>query len=371
MLKRNEQFEDSEAVLIQPEGQMSGASGAVEEAAVIAPKGHPRSVSSTANFIGADAPKRRRAPRSKEANTDAPSGHHVAAPLLLNSGATVSLPVEGRVPGASDEEGALGQMSDKDQAARASSSPIIDELREQWRRRQAWHRAEKSLTLTAKAICRRLCKGDKVAALVLYKAAISHENTEEAREAYVCIVPIIMAREQVESAREKIEERIELLATQLPVTKWWTEIRGCGLLGLAGVVGECGDLSNYSTHSKLWKRLGLAVMPDGTRQRRVTGDAAKDHGFSPARRSVVWTIGDSLFKAQSERAAREATATTKARAFMPAGPYRVIYDRRKEYELARLPVDEKGRLGHAHDRAKRYMEKRLIRQLWKAWRKVK
>src|SRR5438128_3824242 len=43
----------------------------------------------------------------------------------------------------------------------APHNPSVDlaaniyEIREQWRRRQNWHRAEKSLTLQARALCRR------------------------------------------------------------------------------------------------------------------------------------------------------------------------------------------------------------------------
>jgi hypothetical protein len=214
-------------------------------------------------------------------------------------------------------------------------------------------------------MCRRLCEGDKAAGQALYKAALAPmKDSELAIQAYGAMLPIITGRAHIEEARLQLESRITKMVKQLPIAEWWLAIPGCGLLGLVGIIGEAGDLGNYPKHGHLWKRLGLAVMPDGTRQRRVTGDAAIEHGYSPARRSVVWTIGDSLFKSQS---ALEATDKRKARS---VGPYRMIYDVRKEYELARLPADEKGRAGHAHDRAKRYMEKKLIRQLWKQWRKV-
>ena len=138
---------------------------------------------------------------------------------------------------------------------------------------------------------------------------------------------------------------LERLAMQLPVYPWAESIRGFGALSLAKIVGEARDLADYPDHSKLWKRMGLAVMPDGTRQRRVTGDAAIEHGFNPSRRSVMFVIGDGLIK-QNEH-------------------YRGLYQARKEYELANN--DGMTRM-MAHMRAHRYMEKRFLRDLWQAWR---
>jgi hypothetical protein len=117
------------------------------------------------------------------------------------------------------------------------------------------------------------------------------------------------------------------------------------MLSLAAIVGEAGDLSNYANPAKLWKRLGLAVMPDGTRQRRVTGVEGLEHGYSPARRSVVWNIGACIVKA--------------------GGPLKAVYDARKVYETPRVETK-----GHAHNRAQRYVEKRFVRDLWIAWRRV-
>ena len=49
-------------------------------------------------------------------------------------------------------------------------------------------------------------------------------------------------------------------------------------------------------------------------------------------------------------------------------PWGALYVERKAYELAR-EVDGKPMTAmHAHNRAKRYVEKRLLRELWKAWR---
>jgi hypothetical protein len=80
-------------------------------------------------------------------------------------------------------------------------------------------------------------------------------------------------------------------------------------------------------------------------------ELAIEMGYSPTRRSAVWTLGDCLIKGQGKGE--------------DAGEFRRIYDARKAYELER---NEKMTKAHAHNRAKRRMEKEAIRRLWKAWR---
>lgn len=230
------------------------------------------------------------------------------------------------------------------QLSSADLAPIIAEIREQWRRRQAWHRAEKSLTLQAKALCRRLAEdGDKGEAERIYKAALGKGEHEMAETAFAAIFPLVEGRRAVEVARKQVEKRLAVLAADLPAAEWVGQTRGFGIASLAAVIGETGDLSDYATVAKLWKRMGLAVMPSG-RQRKVAGAEGIEHGYSPARRSVVWALGDSMIKSKS--------------------PYKALYDTRKEYELSRVETKI-----HAHNRAKRYMEKRVLRDLWVAWRR--
>ena len=221
----------------------------------------------------------------------------------------------------------------------------IAEIREQWRRRQAWHRAEKSLTLQAKALCRRLAEGgDKTQAETIYNAALGKGSHDMAEVALAAIFPLTEARKSIEGHQKAVEKRLTKLAKDLPVAPWVEATRGVGLLSLAAIVGEAGDLGTYANPAKLRKRMGLAVMPDGGRQRRVGGVEALDHGYSPARRSVVWNIGTCIVKA--------------------GGPLKAIYDARKVYEAERVETK-----AHAHNRAQRYVEKRFLRDLWSVWRK--
>lgn len=263
--------------------------------------------------------------------------------MTPNGGLSPTAPIS-EIADRQASEGEVGQTIVETQGDRADLANIIAEIREQWRRRQAWHRAEKSLTLQAKALCRRLAEdGDKKEADAIYKAALGKGSHPMAEIALAAIFPLTEARDGVERHRRAVEKRLVVLAKGLPVAPWVEGTRGVGLLSLAAIVGEAGGLDSYANPAKLWKRLGLAVMPDGTRQRRVGGADALDHGYSPARRSVVWNIGACIVKA--------------------GGPLKEIYDARKVYEAERVETK-----AHAHNRAQRFVEKRFLRLLWSAWR---
>lgn len=294
-----------------------------------------------------------------------------------------------------------------------SVSPICDLLRELHRNRQDLHRAEKSLTLQIKAKCRRLChneyqkqtgkeltKGqvtplaERLYRLMLGKKAVDHDLPEDqspsvdsqdgdggedraereiqshdvdalASIARAISEPFITARAILIRERKAYEKRMAKQAEQLPVWETFGKVRGFGIGCLGAIVGECGDLGNYSSVAKLWKRLGLAVI-NGERQRCIVGtddakkELAKLHGYSPSRRAVIWNVGQTMFKAQSQRVDKN-TGEVK----IEAGEYRRVYDERKAYELARAPEMKPI---FAHRRATRYMEKRIVRDLWRAWR---
>jgi hypothetical protein len=188
---------------------------------------------------------------------------------------------------------------------------------------------------------------DEAAGLV---EAIRCGHASEAKQTVIAdaIRPFVIAsqtaRQPFDAYRKQLESELRKLALSLPVMKWADSIHGFGELGLSIIVGEAGDLSNYSNPGKLWKRLGLAVI-NGKSQRRVIGDGAMEQGYNPRRRSAMWTIGDSLLKKENA--------------------YRTLYLERKAYEIARAPEMTKM---HAHRRAQRYAEKRLVRDLWRAWR---
>lgn len=181
------------------------------------------------------------------------------------------------------------------------------------------------------------------------------------------ILATIKAREPIDKIEAENRKAMEGLARSLPVWGDFGEhIRGFGAASLGTIIAEAGDLSAYPKKGHLWKRMGLAVM-DGVRQGGLAKNAAKDqwiaHGYNASRRSKMFVIGDVLVKTR--------------------GPYRDVYLARKDYERARAEADGLAVLpsakiikanaamsisdGHIHRRAQRYMEKRLLRDLWQAW----
>jgi hypothetical protein len=229
---------------------------------------------------------------------------------------------------------------------RRFADPLVIQIVETWRLRQDMVRAQGKLTLQIKAVLRRLNGGDKTEADKQYGRIMKGEDSAAA----MAVASLILAREPLEQQRKAYEKALEKLGKQVPIYPFTENIKGFGSLALAKTVGECGDLSAYPSVAGVWKRAGLAVI-NGGRQRRIAGEAALEHGYSPERRSVFWNIADPLLKAQGKDE--------------NAGPYRRIYDKRKEYELERVETK-----GHAHNRAMRYMTKELLKDLTLAWRQV-
>jgi hypothetical protein len=186
------------------------------------------------------------------------------------------------------------------------------------------------------------------------KEVMTEEQIEFARLVVADVNPILEPAEKAwRKDRKRLERDMEKLVKEFPVWSWVESVRGIGPLGLACIIGACGDLSKYSGPSKMWKRMGLAVI-DGERQRRIAGTNAEKtalailHGFSPTRRALAFVLSECLLKQNK-------------------GEYRQLYDERKEYELERLPEDAKGRKAWAHRRALRYMIRRFLLHLWCTW----
>lgn len=229
---------------------------------------------------------------------------------------------------------------------------LINTIIETHRERQDFLRIETATILRMRAVCRRYVSRDgmtltalKTAADELYNA-LETDDHPAAAHLTIYLAKHIAARDSFHAMRHDAEKRLRKLAHQLPVWSWVETVHGFGDLGLAQIVAEAGNLENYANPAKLWKRFGLAVIGGGA-QRRVTGDAALEHGYSPVRRSMMYVIGDSLLKKQN--------------------PYRALYLARKATEQAKVPDGTKMLW---HRRAQRYAEKRLLRDLWRAWRNL-
>lgn len=181
------------------------------------------------------------------------------------------------------------------------------------------------------------------------------------------------------------KSQMEKLARGLPAYAFAKAARGFGDYLFAQIVAEAGDLSDYSSHSKLWKRFGLVpgqnrVPPGLSREDRA--DAWIANGYVPRRRAVMWNAGESLIKAQVRQVKDADDNDTGER--IANGTYGEAYLRRKLHTRQTHPewwqdkdgnerIDKKtGRpiSGHGNNDAHRYIVKRLLRDLWRAWRRA-
>jgi hypothetical protein len=160
----------------------------------------------------------------------------------------------------------------------------------------------------------------------------------------VFVQTAITQRGPLDEMRRSVEREMVRLAESLPVWPLVKDWRGFGALGLAIIVGEAGDLNNYANPGKLWKRLGVAPKYCYA---MITKRGKEVLAIPRARRSALFTVGDALIKQGSE--------------------YRALYLERKAYEHEQDP--EMSDM-YVHRRAQRYMEKRLLRNLWRAWRRA-
>lgn len=174
------------------------------------------------------------------------------------------------------------------------------------------------------------------------------------------------SRSHWDAERQAIEREMRRVAETLPVAPWVAAQRGFSTLGLAVLVGETGDLANYSGPGKVWKRLGLACL-DGARQGSIppnlTGKARSEawasRGYSPVRRAEVYAfVDDVMLRAQWRAEKDDAPAHA-------IGPYGEVYAERKAWNLARDL-----RPAHAERDARRFMAKRFIRDMWVAWQEA-
>jgi hypothetical protein len=161
------------------------------------------------------------------------------------------------------------------------------------------------------------------------------------------VAPMLVAMDSIRKYEKAQEKALCSVAKGLPayVLEWIEGVKGFGRLGLCIVLGETGDLANYSGPAKVWKRMGMGLV-DGERQRKHSNkEKAEAAGYNPRRRSVMFVFGECLIKLNKDY-------------------YRDVYLLEKAKQETAHPELSKM---HRHRRAKRFMEKRLLRQLWRVW----
>ncbi len=172
----------------------------------------------------------------------------------------------------------------------------------------------------------------------------------------------VIERAGFERQKHAIEKMMEKDVVRFGMGEFISETRGFSSTQLANIIGEAGDLANYATVSRLWKRMGMAVI-DGVRQSKQTDKSkALDHGYNPSRRSAMWNIGETIIKAQI-RNNKDEDGKKVGEPYAIGYLGQVYLDRKADY-AARHPEKTKA---HIHNDSKRYMEKRLLKLLWLAW----
>lgn len=272
----------------------------------------------------------------------------------------------------------------------ANQAEAIASINDAWRKRQGIIKAMTKLSLQAQASMRG--GRDREEAAKHYGVVakdVSHKD-------YPTIAPYLEAQVPLARYRGDYEKTLVQHVKTLPIYAWAKAVSGLGDISLAGLVGECSgynmetnelwSIGQMKSPSAMWKRLGLAVM-GGVRQGDATAGLSKsdwvEHGYVKTRRSVVWNIGECIVKAQWRKentvhAYGKFYGEEKARlqALNEAGEYAEqaarIVERMKKAGSKPLAENVAGRLtaGHINNRAKRHMTKRLIRDLWVAWREA-
>lgn len=196
-------------------------------------------------------------------------------------------------------------------------------------------------------------KADKLI-VAIEKGSVPADQQDVANRISGLVINSRISRQGFQVFLNGLEKKMCALADTLGPAEWIKQIRGVGILSLATIVGECGDLSNYANPGKLWKRLGLAPfngkMPSTWRygnEGTLTADQWTDLGYSPRRRSAAWMIGWAIMMQND-------------------GVYRDRFDEAKLKSKANEQHSEWSD-GRHNSHAMLLATKRFVLDLWKQW----
>jgi hypothetical protein len=182
---------------------------------------------------------------------------------------------------------------------------------------------------------------------------------EDPKVLSACAPIIIMSatsRAAWDNLKDSATEQMKELAKSFPAYEWAVTVEGFAELGLAVIIAEAGDLSNYATKERVWKRLGLAPYKGracsswASASPSLTAPEWIEAGYSRVRRgTIAGDIGAPLFFAKSKNA------------------YGKVYTDRRAHTAITHPDWSKG---HSDNDARRIMTKALIEDLWRVWNKA-
>lgn len=231
-------------------------------------------------------------------------------------------------------------------------------------------KAKNRLTNQCFGLCWGLSGGEKEDGRKLLKKVLSGED---AGEATLACAPLLEACAPIEAGLKRVEKEMEKAVKELATWRLWGDgVRGLGAGSFAKILAAAGGLHCYANPAKLWKRMGLAVI-DGERQRRCTNaDKALEHGYNPQRRSDMWNLADSM--AKTTIASTKAEDGTQAvnehgeSVALPRSTYGEYYLEERQRQRDKLRGTQKGYQAAAQARAQRHLAKRVLRDMWRAWR---
>ena len=236
-------------------------------------------------------------------------------------------------------------------------------------------------TNAAGAFARRYCGFDsnaskekregatKRAARIVDRALKGKPQTEEDAEVASILSAdlkmLSMTLKPLADRRNEVELEMKHAVRKLPVREWAKGVAGLGEIGLAVVIGECGDLNNYPNFRHIWKRLGYAPYEGKAMSRwKLEGGLSCGEwttlGYSPRRHAEIYScVTEPLAKHQLNSAVKTETDFGTAK-----GPYGEAYIARRAKCVAEHP--DWGR-AHLHKDALFVMTKRLLADLWREW----
>jgi len=197
-----------------------------------------------------------------------------------------------------------------------------------------WPYEQEDITVSEYDILYRVYKNHQKARLLV------ENHIRGRRNLGLDIHPSLLAAQTIYANLEaEAKKSLEVMKTD-PLWPAFEAIKGIDIVLAAGIRGLF-DPWAFPNIQKAWKYAGYAVEEDGTGQRKRKGSKA---GFNVHLKTRLWQAADCTMRA------RDLT-------------FRPLYDAMKEKALASLP-EKKGRKGHAHNRAMRYVAKQIVKHLW-------
>ena len=174
-------------------------------------------------------------------------------------------------------------------------------------------------------------------------------------------IALIEMYDSLMEAEQDAEKRIQQAVKEFPIYKVFLEdVKGCGPMMSAVVISQF-DIYKAEYPSSLHAYAGLDVVNGKGRSRQkehlvdqtYTDRDGKEQikkgiSFNPfVKTKLIGVLGSSFIKT--------------------GGPYREVYDNYK-HRLQHMPAHAEKTKGHIHNMAVRYMVKRFLTDLYKAWR---